>query len=80
MHIKRYFGMIPKKRPEATPTAFLDGNQMELFDFDYFMSLARLSFNDFRDIYLENSIFYLGVDLLLVGVIRQKHFLLDFAV
>ncbi len=27
MHIKRYFGMIPKKRPEATLTAFLDGNQ-----------------------------------------------------
>lgn len=52
MHIKRYFGMIPKKRPDATLTAFLDGNQMELFDFDYFMSLARLSFDDFRDIYL----------------------------
>ena len=43
MHIKRYFGMIPKKRPEATLTAFLDGNQTELFDFDYFMSLGSLT-------------------------------------
>ena len=80
MHIKRYFGMMQKKRPEATLTAFLDGNQTELFDFDYFMSLARLSFDDFRDIYLENAIFHLGIDLFLVGVIRQKHCLLEFAV
>ena len=80
MHIKRYFGMMQKKRPEATLTAFLDGNQTELFDFDYFMSLARLSFDDFRDIYLENAILYLGIDLFLVGVIRQKHCLLEFAV
>ena len=72
--------MIPKKRPETALTAFLDGNQTELFDFDYFMSLARLNFDDFRDIYLENAIFYLSIDLFLVGVIRQKHCLLEFAV
>ena len=42
--------MIPKKRPEATPTAFLDGNQTELFDFDYFMSMFRLNLDDLRDI------------------------------
>ena len=46
MHIKRYLDVKLKKRPEATLTAFLDGNQTELFDFDYFMSLARLNFDD----------------------------------
>lgn len=52
----------------------------QLFDLNDFMHLVHVGFHDFRDIHLEDAVFDLSIDLLPVGIVRQKHCLLVFAV
>lgn len=48
--IKRYLPETKKSGQNRFCPLFPALYQMELFDFDYFMSMFRLNFDDFRDI------------------------------